>query len=54
MNLRKCLSVILMMGLILAVSSLSAQADPYHRYHHPHGKAYGWHGSRHPAHDPEH
>jgi hypothetical protein len=43
MNLRRWLSVILMMGLILALSSLSAQADPY-GYHHPHGHAYGWDG----------
>ena len=46
MNLRRWLSVILMMGLILALSSLSAQADPYQPYHRPHGNAYGWHGPR--------
>ncbi len=47
MNLRRWLSVILMMGLILALSSLSAQADPYRPYHRPHGDAYGWNGPRH-------
>ena len=47
MNLSRWLSVILMMGLILALSSLSAQADPYRPYRHPHGKAYGWYGKRH-------
>jgi hypothetical protein len=46
MNLRRCLSVMLMMGLILALSSLSAQADPYRPYRHPHGHAYGWDGPR--------
>ena len=44
MNLRRCLSFILMMGLILALNPLSVQADPYH---HPHGRAYGWHGPKH-------
>jgi hypothetical protein len=43
----KWLSVILMVGLILALSSLSAQADPYRPYHHPRGKAYDWDGPRH-------
>jgi len=38
-------SVILMTGLILALSSLSAQADPYQPYYHPHGNAYGWDNS---------
>jgi hypothetical protein len=47
MNLRRWLSVILMMGLILALNSLSAQADPYGPYHHPRGHAYGWDGPRH-------
>ena len=46
MNLNRWLSVILMMGLILALNSLSAQADPYRPYHHPHGNAYGWDGPR--------
>jgi hypothetical protein len=46
MKLRRWLSVFLMMGLILALSSLGAQADPYPYgpYHHPHGHAYGWDG----------
>jgi hypothetical protein len=43
MNVRRWLSVILMMGLILALSSLSALADPYWP-NHPHGHAYGWDG----------
>jgi hypothetical protein len=43
MNLRRWLSVIMIMGLILALSSLGAQAEPY-RYHHPRGHAYGWDG----------
>ncbi len=47
MRLRRWLSVILIMGLILALSSLSAIADPYRPYHHPHGNAYGWDGPRH-------
>ena len=47
MKLSRWLSVILMVGLILALSSLSAQADPYRPYHHPHGNAYGWDGPRH-------
>ncbi len=52
MNLKRWLSVILMMGLILALNPLGAQAGPFshfkhHRkYHHPYGKAYGWHGPR--------
>jgi hypothetical protein len=46
MKLSRWLNVILMMGLILALSSLSAQADPYRPYHHPHGNAYGWDGPR--------
>jgi hypothetical protein len=46
MNLRRWLSVILMMGLILALNSLSAQADPYGPYYHPPGHAYGWDGPR--------
>jgi hypothetical protein len=44
MNLRRWLSVILMMGLILALSSLGAQAEPHWAYHHPRGHAYGWDG----------
>ena len=52
MSLNRWLSVILMLGLILALSPLGAQADPYrpfdHQYyHHPHGNAYGWDGPRH-------
>jgi len=53
MNLRRWLSVILMMGLILALNPLGAQAEPYShfryhpKYHHPRGNAYGWHGPRH-------
>ena len=55
MNLRRWLSVILMMGVILALSSLSAQADPYHGpYHRPHGHAYGWDGPRHHDFDRHH
>ena len=48
MNLTKWLSVILAMGLILALTSLSVQADPYHQ---PYGKAYGWHGKKHHGYD---
>lgn len=44
MNLKKWLTVILIMGLFLAFNPLSGQAGPYH---HPYGKAYGWHGKRH-------
>jgi hypothetical protein len=44
MNVRRWLNVILMMGLILALGSLGAQADPYGPYHHPRGHAYGWDG----------
>ena len=51
MNLGRWLSVILMMGLILVLNPLGAQADPYFKhhpkYHHPRGKAYGWHGPKH-------
>ncbi len=47
MNLTRWLSVILMLGLILALNSLTVQAEPYQPYHHPHGNAYGWDGSRH-------
>ena len=50
MNLNRWLSVIVMLGLILVLSALGAQADPYppyHQdYHRPHGNAYGWHGGR--------
>jgi len=57
MNLKRWLSVILMMGLFLALNSLAAQADPYppfgpyQKYHHPRGNAYGWHGKKHHAFD---
>lgn len=45
MNLKGRLSIILMTGLILAVSAPGAQADPYYGpYHRPHGHAYGWDG----------
>jgi hypothetical protein len=52
MSLNRWLSVILMLGLILALSPLGAQAEPYRPYdrpyyHHPHGNAYGWDGPRH-------
>jgi hypothetical protein len=52
MNLNRWLSVILMLGLILVLSPLGAQADPYPpfkphpNYHHPRGNAYGWHGQK--------
>jgi hypothetical protein len=46
MNLRRFLCVILMMGLILALTYLNAKADPPRPYHHPHGNAYGWDGPR--------
>lgn len=46
MNPKRWLGLILMAGLILALNSLSAQADPYPTYHHPRGNAYGWHGQR--------
>lgn len=36
------LSIILMMGGILALSALGAQAEPYRYFNHPHGHAYGW------------
>jgi hypothetical protein len=45
MNLKRWLSVFLMMGLILALNPLGAQARP--KYHHPRGNAYGWDGPRH-------
>ena len=45
MKLSRWLSVILMMGLILALNSMAAQAGP--KYHHPHGNAYGWYGKKH-------
>jgi hypothetical protein len=44
MNKRRWLSVILMMGLILALSTLCAQAEPYWAYRHHRGHAYGWDG----------
>lgn len=53
MNLKSWLSGILVMGLILALIPLSAQARPYSfyddhpKYHHPRGNAYGWHGPKH-------
>ena len=46
MNLSRWFSVILMMGLILALNTPRVQADPYRPYHHPHGNAYGWDGPR--------
>jgi hypothetical protein len=50
MNLNRWLSVIVMLCLILVLSPLGAQADPYspyhQEYHRPHGNAYGWHGGR--------
>jgi hypothetical protein len=46
MNLKRWSSLILVMGLILTLTSLSAQADPYRSYHHSHGDAYGWDGPR--------
>jgi hypothetical protein len=52
MNLNRWLNVAVMLGLILILSPLGAQADPYPRfeshqkYHRPQGKAYGWHGGR--------
>ncbi len=48
MNLKRWLSVILTMGLLLVLSPLGAQADPpFDRYYqHPRGNAYGWHGPR--------
>lgn len=56
MSLNRWLSVILLLGLILVLSPLGAQADPYQPfeprpyYHHPHGNAYGWDGPRHERH----
>jgi hypothetical protein len=44
MSLKRWLSVIMTMGLILAFSPLGAQARPYY---HPHGKAYGRYKARH-------
>ena len=44
MNLRRWMSLILVMGLVLALSSLSALADPDWPYHRRHGHAYGWDG----------
>jgi hypothetical protein len=52
MNLKRWSIVILIIGLLLALSPLGAQAEPYPpfkphpNYHHPHGNAYGWHGPR--------
>jgi hypothetical protein len=52
MNLNRWLSIMVMLGLVLILSPLGAQADPYPRYdshqnyHRPHGNAYGWHGGR--------
>jgi hypothetical protein len=51
MNLKRWSTLILMLGLLLALSPLGAQADPpngpHPHYRHPHGNAYGWHGGRH-------
>lgn len=44
MNLKRWLSVILAMGLILALNPLGAQAGPRH---HRYGDVYGWDGPRH-------
>ncbi len=50
MSLNRWFSVILMIGLILALIPLVARADPPFEprpyYHHPHGNAYGWDGPR--------
>lgn len=52
MNLNRWLSVIVMLGLIIVLSPLGAQADPYphfkynKKWNHSHGKANGWHGGR--------
>jgi hypothetical protein len=52
MNPNRWLRVILMLGLILVLSPLGAQADPYQpfdphpNYHRPHGNAYGWRGRK--------
>jgi hypothetical protein len=54
MKLKSWSIIFLMLGFFLVLSPLGAQADPYppferhpnYRYHHPHGKAYGWHGKR--------
>jgi hypothetical protein len=54
MNLSRWFSIILVAGLILALSSLSAQADPDRPYHHPRGNAYGWDGPRHQRFDRHH
>ena len=51
MNLKRWLTVILMVGLILAFNPLSGQAGPYH---HPHGKAHGWYGKNHHEFDGRH
>ena len=48
MNSRRWLSVmLLMMGLILALNTQSALADPYEPYHHHPGQAYGGDAPRH-------
>jgi hypothetical protein len=55
MKLNRWLSLIMMLGLVLAFNPLGAQADPYPpyghypKYHHPRGNAYGWHGNKHQA-----
>lgn len=55
MKISRWLSVVLMMGLILALSPLDVQAEqcppfgPHPKYHHPRGNAHGWHGQRHDA-----
>ena len=50
MKLNRWLSGIVMLGLIIVLSPLGAQADPYPPHHQdyrrPHGKAYGWHGGK--------
>ncbi len=40
MNLRKWFGVFLMLGLMLALNSMSVQADPYGPYYR--GKGHGW------------
>ncbi len=42
MNLKRWVSVILVLGLVLALTPLTVQADPYWRGDHPRGHAYGW------------
>jgi len=58
MNLKRWSNLILMIGLLLVLSPLGAQAEPpfepHPNYHHPHGNAYGWHGPRHHHFDRHH